>query len=131
MATAERHVPHLKRDFAALRKDFPALQQLVHGKPLAYLDNAASGQTPQSVQDVVAEQQRLHHSNVHRGVHQLSERSTAAYEGAREKIRGFINASSVAEVVSIACLPAESPVTARAWPHGIDTAQSSGGPGAA
>jgi len=99
MATAERHVPHLKRDFAALRKDFPALQQLVHGKPLAYLDNAASGQSPLSVQNAVAEQQRLNHSNVHRGVHQLSERSTAAYEGAREKIRRFINASSLAEVV--------------------------------
>jgi cysteine desulfurase/selenocysteine lyase len=99
MATAERHVPHLKRDFAALRKDFPALQQLVHGKPLAYLDNAASGQSPASVQNAVAEQQRINHSNVHRGVHQLSERATAAYEGAREKIRRFINASSLAEVV--------------------------------
>jgi cysteine desulfurase / selenocysteine lyase len=99
MATAERHVPHLKRDFAALRKDFPALQQLVHGKPLAYLDNAASGQSPASVQNAVAEQQRINHSNVHRGVHQLSERSTAAYEGAREKLRRFINAASLAEVV--------------------------------
>jgi cysteine desulfurase/selenocysteine lyase len=99
VAAAERHVPQLKRDFAALRRDFPALQQLVHGRPLAYLDNAASGQTPQSVQDAVAEQQRLNHSNVHRGVHQLSERSTAAYEGARDKIRRFINATSLAEVV--------------------------------
>ena len=99
MATAERHIPRLKRDFTALRKDFPALQQLVHGKPLAYLDNAASSQSPVSVQNAVAEQQRLHHSNVHRGVHQLSERSTAAYEGAREKIRRFINAASVAEVI--------------------------------
>jgi cysteine desulfurase/selenocysteine lyase len=99
MATAYAQVPHLKRDFAALRKDFPALQQLVHGKPLAYLDNAASSQSPVSVHEAIAQQQRLNHSNVHRGVHQLSERSTAAYEGAREKIRGFINASSTAEVV--------------------------------
>jgi len=99
MATAERHVPHLKRDFAALRTDFPALQQLVHGKPLAYLDNAASSQAPLQVLEAVAEQQRLNHSNVHRGVHQLSERSTAAYEGAREKVRRFINAASVAEIV--------------------------------
>jgi len=90
MATAERHVPQLKRDFAALRKDFPALQQLVHGKPLAYLDNAASGQSPASVHSAVAEQQGINHSNVHRGVHQLSERSTAAFEGAREKIRRFV-----------------------------------------
>jgi cysteine desulfurase/selenocysteine lyase len=83
VATAERSVPQLKRDFAALRRDFPALQQLVHGKPLAYLDNAASGQSPVTVHDAVARQQRLDHSNVHRGVHQLSERSTAAFEGAR------------------------------------------------
>jgi len=99
VATAEHSVPHLKRDFAALRRDFPALQQLVHGKPLAYLDNAASGQSPVPVHDAVARQQRLDHSNVHRGVHQLSERSTAAFEGAREKVRRFINADSTAEVV--------------------------------
>jgi cysteine desulfurase/selenocysteine lyase len=99
VATAERIVAPRQRDFAALRRDFPALQQLVHGKPLAYLDNAASSQSPASVHEAMAVQQRLHHSNVHRGVHQLSERSTAAYEGAREKIRGFINASSTAEIV--------------------------------
>ena len=99
VATAERSVPRLRRDFAALRGDFPALQQLVHGKPLAYLDNAASSQTPVPVLDAIAQQQRLNHSNVHRGVHQLSERATAAYEGAREKVRRFINAPSVAEVV--------------------------------
>jgi len=99
MATAERQVPPLKRDFAALRKDFPALQQLVHGKPLAYLDNAASAQSPVAVHDAVSEQQRRNHSNVHRGVHQLSERSTAAFEGAREKLRRFVNAASVAEII--------------------------------
>jgi cysteine desulfurase/selenocysteine lyase len=99
VATAERSVPLLKRNFAALRDDFPALQQLVHGKPLAYLDNAASSQTPVAVLDAIAQQQRLNHSNVHRGVHQLSERATAAYEDAREKVRRFINAPSVAEIV--------------------------------
>jgi cysteine desulfurase/selenocysteine lyase len=99
MATAERSVPLLKRDFEALRGDFPALQQLVHGKPLAYLDNAASSQAPVAVLDAIAQQQRLNHSNVHRGVHQLSERATAAYEDAREKVRRFINAPSVAEIV--------------------------------
>ena len=99
VATAERSVPLLKRDFAALRGDFPALQQRVHGKPLAYLDNAASSQTPVPVLDAIAQQQRLNHSNVHRGVHQLSERATAAYEDAREKVRRFINAPSVAEIV--------------------------------
>jgi cysteine desulfurase/selenocysteine lyase len=99
MATAYAQVPQLKRDFAALRKDFPALHQLVHGKPLAYLDNAASSQSPTPVHEAMAQQQRLDHSNVHRGVHELSERSTAAFEGAREKVRRFINAASTAEVV--------------------------------
>ena len=99
VATAERSATRLQRDFAALRKDFPALQQLVHGKPLAYLDNAASSQSPTAVHEAMSLQQRLHHSNVHRGVHQLSERSTAAYEGAREKVRRFINASSTAEII--------------------------------
>jgi cysteine desulfurase / selenocysteine lyase len=99
VATVERTIPQLKRDFAALRKDFPALHQLVHGKPLAYLDNAASSQSPVQVHEAMARQQRLNHSNVHRGVHQLSERSTAAFEGAREKVRRFINAAESAEVI--------------------------------
>jgi cysteine desulfurase/selenocysteine lyase len=99
VATVERSVPQLKRDFAALRGDFPALQQRVHGKPLAYLDNAASAQSPRQVHEAVARQQQLDHSNVHRGVHQLSERSTAAFEGAREKLRRFVNAAESAEII--------------------------------
>jgi cysteine desulfurase / selenocysteine lyase len=99
VVTAERPTQRLARDFAALREDFPALNQLVHGKPLAYLDNAASSQSPTPVHEAMALQQRLHHSNVHRGVHQLSERSTAAYEGARHKVQRFINAASTAEIV--------------------------------
>jgi cysteine desulfurase/selenocysteine lyase len=86
-------------DIAALRADFPALHQLVHGKPLAYLDNAASTQQPYAVLEATELQQRLNHANVHRGVHELSERSTAAYEGAREKARRFINAAAVQEIV--------------------------------
>jgi cysteine desulfurase/selenocysteine lyase len=99
VAIAKRAIPQLKRDFAVLRNDFPALHQLVHGKPLAYLDNAASSQSPVQVHDAVARQQAVDHSNVHRGVHALSERSTAAFEGAREKVRRFVNASSVAEII--------------------------------
>jgi cysteine desulfurase / selenocysteine lyase len=99
VATAEHTVAHGRRDFAVLRKDFPALHQLVHGKPLAYLDNAASSQSPVAVHEAMAAQQRLHHSNVHRGVHQLSERSTAAFENARQKVQRFINAASSAEIV--------------------------------
>jgi cysteine desulfurase/selenocysteine lyase len=86
-------------DIARLRVDFPALQQLVHGKPLAYLDNAASAQQPRFALDAEAVQQRLNHANVHRGVHELSERSTAAFEGARDKVRRFINAPAREEIV--------------------------------
>jgi cysteine desulfurase/selenocysteine lyase len=94
-----QQLPRLRSDFAVLRADFPALHQLVHGKPLAYLDNAASSQAPNAVHEAVALQHRLNHSNVHRGVHLLSERSTAAFEGAREKVRRFINAASTEEIV--------------------------------
>ena len=86
-------------DIARLRADFPALHQLVHGKPLAYLDNAASSQQPRFALEAEALQQRLNHANVHRGVHELSERSTAAFEGARDKVRHFINAAAREEVV--------------------------------
>src|SRR5688500_4169553 len=99
MAAVQRPVPRLKRDFAALRADFPALHQLVHGKPLAYLDNAASSQSPTAVHEAIARQQSLNHSNVHRGVHSLSEVATAAYEGARDKVRRFVNAESTQEIV--------------------------------
>ncbi len=86
-------------DIASLRGRFPALEQRVHGKPLAYLDNAASSQCPDVVLDTMLEQQRTHHSNVHRGVHALSERATEAYEGAREKIRAYLHASGTDEIV--------------------------------
>jgi cysteine desulfurase/selenocysteine lyase len=86
-------------DVEKVRAEFPALNQSVHGKPLVYLDNGATTQKPQSVIDAVANYYARDNANVHRGVHELSERATAAYEGAREKVRDFINASSVAEVV--------------------------------
>ena len=91
--------PALLTDIASLRADFPALQQLVHGKPLAHLDNAASSQQPRAALDAEALQQRQNHANVHRGVHELSERATAAFEGARAKVRRFVNAPSVEEIV--------------------------------
>jgi cysteine desulfurase/selenocysteine lyase len=86
-------------DVAAVRRDFPVLHQEVHDKPLAYLDNAASSQHPVQVIEAVAEYYRLDHANVHRGVHQLSQRATDAFEGAREKVRRFINAASEREVI--------------------------------
>jgi len=86
-------------DFAALRADFPELRLDIHGKPLAYLDNAASAQCPLSVLDAIARQQGFNHANVHRGVHTLSERATHAHEGAREKVRAWLNAESSDEIV--------------------------------
>ena len=86
-------------DVASVRADFPALHQTVHGHPLAYLDNAASAQCPQAVIDAVATHRSHDHSNVHRGVHELSERSTEAYEGARDALRGFLNAREREEIV--------------------------------
>jgi cysteine desulfurase/selenocysteine lyase len=81
------------------RADFPALNQSVHGQPLVYLDSAASAQQPGAVIDAVARYQSEDHANVHRGVHTLSHRATEAYEGARDKIRDFINAHSRTEIV--------------------------------
>lgn len=86
-------------DVAAVRADFPALHQSVHGKPLVYLDSAASAQRPQAVLDAMDHYHRHDHANVHRGVHTLSQRATDAFENAREKIRGYINAASVSEII--------------------------------
>ena len=84
---------------AAYRADFPALHQQVHGKPLAYLDSAASAQRPQAVIDAMVAHEQRNHANVHRGVHQLSQRATDAYEGARDKVREYINASGSDEII--------------------------------
>jgi len=86
-------------DVEAVRQDFPILHQLVHDQPLAYLDSAASAQRPIQVIEAVSEYYRRDHANVHRGVYQLSQRATDAFEGAREKVRGFINALSVKEII--------------------------------
>jgi cysteine desulfurase/selenocysteine lyase len=87
-------------DTEAIRKDFPLLSRTVHGgKPLVYLDNAASSQKPRQVLDAMNDYYERHHSNVHRGVHVLAEEATALYEGARDKIAAFINAPSRDEVV--------------------------------
>jgi len=81
------------------RADFPILATQVRGKPLVYLDNAASTQKPRVVIDAVRRCYEEYYSNVHRGVHQLSQRSTDAYEGARESVRRFLNAADVKEIV--------------------------------
>jgi cysteine desulfurase/selenocysteine lyase len=88
-------------DVERVRRDFPILTQKVHGKPLVYLDNAASSQKPSQVIDTMSRFLREDYANVHRGVHTLSERATAAFEGTREKARRFINARSEREVVFV------------------------------
>ena len=82
-----------------IRSDFPILHQELYGKPLVYLDNAATTQKPQCVIDVVRHYYEKDNSNIHRGVHTLSERATAAYEASRETIRDFFNAKSTKEVI--------------------------------
>jgi len=91
----------LPLDLERIRADFPVLSRRVNGRPLAYLDNAASSQQPAAVIEAVAGYARAHHANVHRGVHTLSQEATALYEGAREKVRRFVNAASLAEVVFV------------------------------
>ena len=102
-------------DVAAVRADFPALQQTVHGKPLVYLDNAATTQKPRQVIDAIRRYYEEDNANVHRGVHALSERATAAYEGAREIVRAFINAKSVSEVIYTRNATEGINLVARAW----------------
>ncbi|MEO0973271.1 MAG: aminotransferase class V-fold PLP-dependent enzyme, partial [Pseudomonadota bacterium] len=86
-------------DVAAVRRRFPALHQEVHGKPLVYLDSAASAQRPQSVIDAVKYYEEHDHANVHRGVHALSQRATDAFEAAREKVRAMLNAREAREII--------------------------------
>ena len=86
-------------DVEKIRKDFPILDQIVNDEPLVYLDNAATTQKPKVVLEAVNRYYQEDNANVHRGVHTLAERATASYEGARETVRRFINASSTKEVL--------------------------------
>ncbi|MDG5500731.1 cysteine desulfurase [Marinobacter sp. BGYM27] len=83
----------------AIRKDFPILSETVNGKPLVYLDNGASAQKPVQVLDAMDRYYRQMHSNVHRGAHTLGDRATAAFEGARDTVRQFVNARSTREII--------------------------------
>jgi cysteine desulfurase/selenocysteine lyase len=102
-------------DVATVRADFPALHQLVHGKPLVYLDNAATTQKPRVVLDAIRHYYEADNANVHRGVHVLSERATAAYEAARETTRVFLNAASEREIVFTRNATESINLVARAW----------------
>ena len=103
-AVREKRLPHSGTqsfDVEKIRRDFPILKEQVHGKPLVYLDNGATSQKPQVVIDALNRYYKSENSNIHRGVHYLSERATLSYEGAREKIRQFINAESDHEIVFV------------------------------
>jgi len=88
-------------DVERIRKDFPVLRQLVHGKPLVYLDNAATSQKPKAVVETMERYYLTGNSNVHRGIHLLSERATEAFEGARAKAARFFNVGDVREIVFV------------------------------
>lgn len=88
-----------KLDVEAVRKDFPILNQIVNDEPLVYLDNAATTQKPRQVLRAITDYYENDNANVHRGVHTLAERATAAYEAARERVRSFIHAASTKEVL--------------------------------
>ncbi|SCX77854.1 cysteine desulfurase [Rhizobium sp. NFACC06-2] len=99
MPESERAALAAPYDIEAVRRDFPILSREVYGKPLVYLDNGASAQKPQVVIDAVSHAYANEYANVHRGLHFLSNAATDAYEAAREKVRRFLNAGSVDEIV--------------------------------
>ena len=88
-------------DVWKVREDFPILKQKIYGKPLVYLDNANTTQKPQSVIDTICEYYTEYNSNIHRANHFLSEKATRAYEGGREKVRAFLNAEHVEEIIFV------------------------------
>jgi cysteine desulfurase/selenocysteine lyase len=97
MSANPRPADHYDAD--GVWRDFPILARQVHGRPLVFLDSAASSQRPQAVIDAVDCYEKQHHANVHRGVHQLSQEATAMFEHARERVRQFVNAASTREVI--------------------------------
>jgi cysteine desulfurase/selenocysteine lyase len=111
--TAEKRL-----DARKLRADFPIFEQQIHGHPLAYLDSAASSQKPRQMLAAMTELYETSYANIHRGVYDLGERATEAYEGAREKARAFINADSTREVVFTSNVTEALNLVAYAW--GLD-----------
>src|SRR5882762_5016245 len=86
-------------DVARVREDFPALAMKVYGKPLVYLDNAASAQKPNAVLDRMTQAYRSEYANVHRGLHYLANAATEGYEGGRERVAKFLNAKRNEEII--------------------------------
>src|SRR5438552_14796236 len=104
-----------KLEAPRLRADFPIFEQQIHGKPLAYLDSAVSTHKPRQVLDKLRTFYETSYANVHRGVYTLSERATAEYEGAREKVAGLINAPSPREVIFVRGATEGLNLVAYAW----------------
>ncbi|HUG56311.1 MAG TPA: cysteine desulfurase [Candidatus Limnocylindrales bacterium] len=102
-------------DTGRIRADFPVLARRVHGKPLVYLDNAATSQKPRQVIDAMSRVYEEHNANVHRGVYEMSEVTTAAFEGAREKVARFINAPASREVVFVRNATEGTNLVMNAW----------------
>src|SRR6266511_428324 len=88
-------------DVMRIREEFPVLKQMVHGHPLVYLDSAATAQKPSTVIDAVRRFHEVDCANIHRGVHDLSQRSTAAYDESRAKVRRFLHAKSNEELIFV------------------------------
>jgi cysteine desulfurase/selenocysteine lyase len=106
---------HRAFDVADVRRDFPILEERVHGKPLVWLDNAATTQKPRAVIDRIVHYYEHEYSNVHRAAHTLAARSTDAYEGAREKMQRFLGAGSVEEIVFVRGTTEAVNLVANAW----------------
>ena len=107
-----------KLDAQRVRADFPIFEHPIHGKPLAYLDSAASSQKPRQVLDAMTTFYETSYANIHRGVYDLAERSTEAYEAARETVRAFVNAGSAREIVFTRNVTAAINTVAYGW--GLD-----------
>ncbi len=116
MTQHPRPLPDLsKRDWSSLRDDFPILNQQVKGHPLVYLDSGASAQRPSQVIDAISHYYQHDHANVHRGIHELSHRSTTAYEAARDRAAAFFNATRREEILFTRGATEGFNLLARAW----------------
>jgi cysteine desulfurase/selenocysteine lyase len=104
-------------DVERIREDFPVLKQAIHGKPLVYLDNAATAQKPMAVIAAIAKFHEVDCANIHRGVHELSQRSTAAYELTRAKMKRFLNARSKSELIFVRGTTEGINLVASSWGH--------------
>ena len=102
-------------DVESIRQDFPILRRTVNGKPLVYLDNAATSQKPRRVIDALVDYYERFNANVHRGVHQLSQEATDAYEAVRGQTARFINASAEEEIVFVRNTTEAINLVAYAW----------------